>query len=823
MMATPTPPTHTETLRRRVRDVIALSTLSAAWSRTDSPEIADSLADILDRMLSVDFLYVRVNGADGRPMYETVSRHSGTKDARALQKVAESLAPWLRQSAATPSTIAHPLGDGEVHLAIAPLGVDGECGLLAAGSTNPGFPGEEDRLLLGVAANQAATVLLQRRAEAALRESEGRYRHLAELLPVAVYTCESPTGVITYYNAQAARLWGRAPKPGDSDERFCGSFRLYLPDGTHLPHRECPMAVTLDTGREFRNQEVIIERPDGTRMTILVNIDPIRDGGGRVIGAVNVFHDVSPLKHAETRLREQKENLQTLLDVLPVPVFIAEDPACRQISGNRAAAQLLRMRGDGNFSKTSPDDSPMHFLVLDKEGTELAPGELPMQRAARGELIHGEEVTHRFEDGSVVHALVSAQPLLDPMGRPRGMVAGMLDITRLRDVETALRDADRRKDEFLATLAHELRNPLAPIRNALELLHHANGDAALTARSLGIMERQFEQLMRLVDDLLDISRITRGRLQLRPEPVNLEPIVQDALETARSAIETQGHKLTLAMPPEPVRLHADPIRLTQIFANLLTNAAKYTEKSGRIWLTARPEGHEVVISVRDTGVGIAPEQLSGLFHMFSQVRSAGCSPEGLGIGLWLVRALVELHGGRVEARSEGIGRGSEFLVRLPLDTSAPLAPTLANAGGEQRAPSRTRRILVIDDNRDAAECLTLSLRLRGHETAIAFDGPEGVRTADAFRPDVVLLDIGMPHWNGYETAALLRQRPGGENLVIIALTGWGQEADKRRAMEAGFDHHLTKPAGSEELERILSQQDRVPSNTGSSTQVPSGP
>src|SRR5262245_34606857 len=376
-------------------------------------------------------------------------------------------------------------------------------------------------------------------------------------------------------------------------------------------------------------------------------------------------------------------------------------------------------------------------------------------------------------------------------------------IERLR-MEEALNEADRRKDEFLATLAHELRNPLAPIRNALELLRRGSGDATLIEKARSMMGRQVGQMVRLVDDLLDISRITRGKLQLRKERVELADILNAAVETARPLIEASAHELTVTLPSQPVPVQADPTRLAQVLANLLNNAAKYTEKAGHIWLTAERRGGEAVVSVRDTGIGIPAEPLPRLFEMFSQVSSAlERSQGGLGIGLALVKGLVEMHGGRVEARSGGVGSGSEFTVTLPVAEAPMQATPEPGDDGEPTGCRSKYRILVVDDNRDAADSLTMMLTMMGHDIQKAYDGLEAVQAAAAFRPDVVLLDIGLRKMNGYEAARHIRQQPWGRPMTLIAVTGWGQEEDRRRAFEAGFDHHLTKPVEPAALEKLL--------------------
>ncbi|HYX23421.1 MAG TPA: ATP-binding protein [Thermoanaerobaculia bacterium] len=363
--------------------------------------------------------------------------------------------------------------------------------------------------------------------------------------------------------------------------------------------------------------------------------------------------------------------------------------------------------------------------------------------------------------------------------------------------------ADRRKDEFLATLAHELRNPLAPLRHALQLLRLAEDDPNLRRKASGVMERQLAQMVRLIDDLLDVSRITRNKLQLRKERVELATAVQSALEAVRPLVETAGHEVTVALPPEPVHLDADLTRLTQIFTNLLNNAVKYTEAGGHIRLAAERQGGEAVVSIHDSGIGISAEHLPHLFEMFSQVAPAlERSTGGLGIGLALVRGLVELHGGSVAAHSAGLGQGSELVVRLPVAVAP--APAPSQPGAEPRSPSGARRrILIADDNPDSVEVLSLVLEHAGYEVRTAHDGLEAVRAAATFRPEVALLDIGMPGLNGYEAAQRIREQSGGWDMVLVAITGWGQEGDKRRAREAGFDHHLTKPVDPADLQKLL--------------------
>ena len=375
-------------------------------------------------------------------------------------------------------------------------------------------------------------------------------------------------------------------------------------------------------------------------------------------------------------------------------------------------------------------------------------------------------------------------------------------LAEIRRSAEALREADQRKDEFLAILAHELRNPLAPIRNSLHILRLTQEhDAAERIRAL--MERQVCHLVRLVDDLMEVSRITRGKIELRQENVEVAAIIRGAVETSQPLIDSAGLRLAVSVPTEPLILYVDPVRLTQVVSNLLNNAAKYTDRGGQIWLTAKRDGDFVSLHVRDTGIGIPMRMLPRVFELFTQVdRSASRGQGGLGIGLTLVKSLVELHGGTVEARSEGEGQGSEFAIRLPLVASPRVAYQPTNVDSKS-AVLASRRVLIVDDNRDAAESLATLLSLLGAETRAAFSGPEALNVIPTFRPAVVLLDIGMPNMDGLEVARRIRQIPEFQNLTLIALTGWGQEDDRNRSRSAGFDHHLIKPADVNALQTLL--------------------
>ncbi len=397
-----------------------------------------------------------------------------------------------------------------------------------------------------------------------------------------------------------------------------------------------------------------------------------------------------------------------------------------------------------------------------------------------------------------------AQRLLDILARQAA------DLIERRRAEDALRDADRRKDEFLVTLAHELRNPLAPIRTAVDLMKQspATGESEGVTWARDVLDRQTALMARLLDDLLDVGRIARDKLELRTTRMDIGTLIREAVAMNRPLVEEFGHELTVVVPDEPMYVNADPARLTQVFGNLLNNACRYTPSGGRIAVTAARQGEDVVVRVQDNGIGIPSDRLSSIFDMFSQVdRSLERSQRGLGIGLHLVKRLVGMHGGSVTAHSDGDGKGSEIVVHLPLLATAPPGDLPATTAPEATAAS-PRRILVVDDNADAAQALALLLEVCGHETHAVHDGIAALDAAERLRPDTILLDIGLPRLNGFEVCRRIREQPWGKGIVVIALTGWGQEVDRRRSHESGFDHHIVKPVEHATLVKLLERDDR---------------
>ncbi|MBI2824928.1 MAG: PAS domain S-box protein [Planctomycetia bacterium] len=425
-----------------------------------------------------------------------------------------------------------------------------------------------------------------------------------------------------------------------------------------------------------------------------------------------------------------------------------------------------------------------------------------LDRLRRGEHIEHLETVRVAKNGRRLDISLTVSPIRNVHGKIIGASKVARDITDRKQAEAALREADRRKDEFLATLAHELRNPLAPIRNSLHILRMTARNDPTAERVCEMMERQVNHMVRLVDDLMEVSRITRGLIDLRKEETDLATILRSAVETSKPLITAADHQLAITIPQEPIPLYGDAVRLSQIFANLLNNAAKYTDRRGQIWLSARPEGGEIIVSVRDNGIGMTASMLPKVFEMFMQAdRSANRSQGGLGIGLTLVKRLTEMHGGSVSVHSEGPGHGTEFIVRLPV--AATQTHHRQPSVNQKSTTLSQRRLLVVDDNEDSAASLGMLLKFLGTDVQVVHDGATALTMIESYRPDVVLLDIGMPGMDGFEVARRVRQRVDFHNIMLIALTGWGQTVDRERTRTAGFDHHLVKPADITALQSLL--------------------
>ena len=624
---------------------------------------------------------------------------------------------------------------------------------------------------------------------------------------------KSLDGIIQSWNAAAERLFGYT-----ADEAIGRHISLIIP-----PERigeEDTIIASLKAGRRIDHYETERQRSNGERIEVSLTISPLRDAAGNVVGASKIVRDITDRSRAEAErdkfvtLIENSTDFIGMCDLNGVPFFV-----------NRAGLRLVGLEDLEEARRTSlasfffPEDQP-HLMQ------EFIPSVL--------EKGHGEiEVRFRhFKTGQARWMAYKVLTLPDAAGRPVALATVSQDVTERKRLEDSLRrvaadlsEADRRKNEFLAMLAHELRNPLAPIRHAIRALQLGNGDGNALRAATDMLDRQVGQMVRLVDDLLDMSRISRGRIELRRDRVALAPIISQAVEATRALYRSMNHELTVTLPQRPVYIDADPARLAQVVGNLLNNACKFTDSGGHVWLTVEQAGAQVIIRVEDNGIGIAPDQLSHLFDMFTQVdTSVERSRDGLGIGLTLVKTLVEMHGGTVEARSAGLGRGSEFIIRLPTVAEEPRVRPADPV--DEPVTSERRRILVVDDNEDAAEWLATLLRLHGHDTNVAHDGIEALRAAERVRPDAVLLDIGLPRLDGYEVCRRMRQQPWGRDLLIVALTGWGQEEDRERSQSAGFDTHLVKPVDDTVLIRLLasvpSGRDRG-SSARNATATPANP
>ena len=878
----------------------------------------------------------------------------------------------------------------------------------------------------------SADITERKNAQLALQSEESQRKALLELIPTGVYFVSAPDGEIRYFNKRAAELWGREPRIGE--ERICGSWKIFALDGTPIPHERCPMVDVL-AGRQVRNAEMVVERPDGSRITCLVNADPVLGADGSVIGAVNVFQDISERKASELALQQSRKSLQDFvenaaeglhwvdengiviwanqaeLDMLgytreeyigrPITDFHAERPAIEDILcrlKNREVLRdyeaLLRCK-DGSSKPVSINSSVLfdgdrfvhtccftrdisarkqmeearanlaaivessHDAIMSRSldgvttswnraaerllgypaaemigrsfWTVVPPERMDEEHAVLDQLRRGGAVDHyetlrRHRDGHLIDVAVTVSPVRDaagrvvgassvarditerkraereirdreeryrslveasgaivftcdaqvnwtepvpeweaytgqtfdqyrghgwaqaihpddlarvqasiaeavslgrvwhdegrlwhapsrtyrhnearsvpirgPDGKVRVWVGTCLDVHARKTAEQTVREADRRKDEFLAVLAHELRNPLAPICTGMQMLRMPAGELA-RSQVFDVMERQIQHLVRLVDDLMEVSRITRGAIELRKEPVALQDAMRAAIEISRGQLEAKQHALDVQIGESALMVHGDRVRLTQILANVLNNAAKFTPSKGHIAVGVELSGQHAIVRVKDSGVGMSPETLRRVFDMFFQGGSARAN-NGLGIGLSLAKRLVELHDGTIEARSDGEGAGSEFVVRLPLAE----ARTDAQPPARHLRPSSSarKRVLVVDDNQDAANLLADLLAQMGHEVRAVHSGRAALAAARELRPEIALLDLGMPDMDGYQLARALHAAPETASTRIVAISGWGQEADRKRAAQAGFDLHLVKPVELADLKNAM--------------------
>ena len=549
--------------------------------------------------------------------------------------------------------------------------------------------------------------------------------------------------------------------------------------------------------------ELTYIRKDGSRFPAVVSVTALRDDQNEIIGYLLIGTDNTARKQVEAermlldqRIRDQQFYTRSLIES-NIDALMTTDPRGIVSDVNKQMELLTGCTRDELIGApfkdyfTNPERAEAGIKLVLSEGK-----------------VTDYELTARARNGQETIVSYNATTFYDRDRKLQGVFASARDVTERSRLEkqtqnqaAELSDLHRRKDEFLAMLSHELRSPLAPIANAVQMLGLQKGTESLVQRqSRAIIERQMFHLQHLVDDLLEVSRITTGMVQLRRVPVTISDIIEGAIETVRPLIEKRRHEFSVSMPSEPIWLNADAARLEQVVVNLLTNAAKYTDEAGHIWLTVVKEDQECVLRILDTGVGITADLLPCIFDLFTQAdRSLDRSQGGLGIGLALVQRLTELHGGSVEVQST-LKQGSEFIVRLPV-VQAVVSDSPVVETGEQKV--RPLRVLVVDDNVDTALSFSMLLRASGHDVQTAHDGLKAVQAAIDFRPDIVLLDIGLPGLNGYEVAKKIRMHPDLQHVVLVALTGYGQDSDRQASGEAGFTHHLVKPARFDELQKIL--------------------
>jgi PAS domain S-box-containing protein len=664
-------------------------------------------------------------------------------------------------------------------------------------------------LLIGVIISALTSVAVGRglvRTERAAAEHAERFRLAAEAVNGIIYEHDLQTGAVE-------RTRGLSEVVGYHTGEVPPTAQWWL-EQIHPDDRQTSMQrleAQIAAGTSPLLGDYRVRHKDGRWLHVEDRAVLIEDAEGRPVKVVGCTVDITKRKQAEEGLRQSESRYRELVQ--------------------NANSAIVRWKTDGTitffneyaqslFGYPAQEAIGRHVgMIVPEQGSSGADrSQLVAGIASRPECYWENINENLCRDGRRIWMVWTNKPVRNEQGQVEEILAIGSDISKLKAAEAALQEADRRKDEFLATLAHELRNPLAPIRNAVQILKRQGLPEPVLQAARGLIDRQLHHLVRLIDDLLDVSRITRGRLELCRERVALGAVLEQALEASRPQVERAGHELTVLLPPQPIDLSADPVRLAQVFLNLLNNACHYTEPGGRIRLTAEREGANAVIAIQDTGIGIAPEHLPFVFEMFSQVGSVvERSQGGLGIGLALARGLVEMHGGRIEARSEGPGKGSEFIVRLPALREASNLRLPQPRYRDGRNTARAHHILVVDDNRDHLESLALLLRLSGNEVRTADDGFEALETAARYRPDVVLLDIGMPKLDGYAVCRHLREHPWGKAMVIIALTGWGRDEDRRNTEKAGFSGHLVKPVEESTLLQLLAEDGRSLDACGSAS------
>jgi PAS domain S-box-containing protein len=623
-----------------------------------------------------------------------------------------------------------------------------------------------------------------------LRVSEERFRRLIEdVRDYAIFTLD-PRGHVTSWNAGARFIKGY-----ESQEILGSHFsRFYPPDAIERGWPDHELRVAAMEGR-FEDEGWRL-RKDGSRFWANVVITALRDDSGTLQGFSKITRDLSERRKQDEIQRRSEERFRLLVEAVRDYALFMLDPRGFVTSWNTGAERI--------HGWSSPEIVGRHFshfygaedIAADRPWHELKQARDSGRLAVEGWRVH--------KDGTRFLAQVELTPLQDSHGELYGYAHLTQDLTQERHTE-ALENVAERINEFIGILAHELRNPLAPIRNAAALMGRKGlGDPVLESMRR-MIERQSAQLEQIINELLDVSRVARGELSIEHESVNLSDVVQHAVEATRPAVDLREHRLYLSLPEQPVFVTGDQVRLSQCVVNLLSNAAKYTPERGEIRVDLAIDDTRVILTVKDSGIGIRPEMQHRIFDLFAQDKeTVSLANGGLGVGLALVRRVVEMHGGRIDAHSEGRGRGSEFAIYLPRHLQETTPPAVSTEGDEVlESPLPRRKILIADDNLDAATALDALLQIMGQETHVVHDGLAAFQAAQQDTPDLVLLDIGMPKLNGYEVATRLRATPQGNSLVLVAITGWGLEADKQRAGEVGFDYHIVKPANVAALRGLI--------------------
>ena len=644
----------------------------------------------------------------------------------------------------------------------------------------------DDRPVAGVLA--AVDVTDRKLAEIAVARSEADYRSLFEMAGMANAEAELDTCKLIRVNRRFCELLGY------SKDELLGKTFLEI---THPEDRQQNLEAfeqCLQTGEKSLQLEKRYLRKDGTSVWTSITVTFFGDSDGRPKRVMANALDITAQKEAENRIRESEMRFRNFMDNSPAFAFI-KDSSGRFVYVNPPCANLVKLPASEWIGKRDHDIFPAHIANRFRTNDRLV---LDHQRP--------EQILEMFDDEEGRRYFLAFKFPMNSLNGEKLLAGLAIDVTKQYRAEQELIEADKRKNQFLATLAHELRNPLAPIRNAVHILKMKDLSDPQMLWVKSMLDRQVSQMSRLLDDLIDVSRISRQRLELRKSRVRLSEVIESAIETSRPLIDAEGHTFSLCLPDDEIYLNGDFVRLAQIFSNLLNNAAKYTPHGGRIELIVKQEGDDVAVSIKDNGIGIASNILKQIFEIFWQgTNTLHPSGGGLGIGLSLVKGLVELHNGMVEAHSDGPGTGSEFIVHLPTlqKTVAPQTLPDANDSFTLRAP--VRKILVVDDNKDSADSMALQLQLKGHRIETAYDGENGLVLADEFHPDFILLDIGLPGISGHDVARSIRKQAWGTQPVLIAMTGWGQYEDRTKSKDAGFDYHWTKPVDPDALDRLLVQ------------------